>query len=161
MGKKAQHLYREQYYVKKGNKYVLVNDPYAYDGLAPGAWLVVVDGNCTSVKKAVNPKFIELDAALKYLETGLCNALLKASEMRPKTIRITEKERRAWREFRRIMGEDMPSYVEYPSNCEVAQKACEYIRKIMIESNCNIDKIKENYETKERKFTNPIFDLET
>ena len=152
--------HQEQYYIKRGKRYFPVNDPGAYDGLGRGAWLVTVEPGSKSIRTAISPKFIELEAALKYLEDGLCNALSKASEMRPRSTPISEKEQRAWKAFRTIVGMDMPRYFEYASFSEIAQKGCEYIKKVMIENNMNIEKIKEKYEVKKRDIINPILGLE-
>jgi hypothetical protein len=151
---------REQYYIKRGKKYFPVNDPGAYDGLGQGAWMVIVDKNCTSIRTIINPKFIELDAALKYLEDGLCRAIAKASEMRPTSEPIGEKEQKAWKAFRTIMGKDMPRYFQYASFSEISQKGRDYIRKIMLENNMDVVKIKEKYEIVKKECTNPILELD-
>jgi hypothetical protein len=151
---------REQYYIKRGKRYFPVNDPGAYDGLGQGAWMVIVDKNCTSIRTVVNPKFIELDAALKYLEEGLCRAIAKASEMRPTSEPIGEKEQNAWKAFRTIMGKDMPRYFQYASFSEISQKGCEYIRKIMLENNMDVAKIKKKYEIVKKECKNTILGLE-
>lgn len=154
---------KEQYYVKRGKKYIKVNDPGAYDGLGDGTWMIVVNKGCTSIRTVVNPKLIELDASLKYLEDGLCEAISSASVVRSRTSpnNMSEKEKRAWKEFGRIMGDDMPTHFEHASNCEIAQKGCEYIRKIMLKHNCDPKKIAEEYDIKAKRYINPILDLET
>ena len=150
---------REQYYIKRGKKYYPVNDPGAYDGLSKGAWLVTVNKGCTSIRTAIDIKNIKLEAALKYLEDELCNAISEASKMRPSSYPISDKERKAWKAFEKIMGKDMPKYCEYPSNQEIANKGCQYLKKIMLENNCDIDTIKEKYEVKKIS-RNSISDLE-
>ena len=152
--------FREQYYIKRGKRYFPVNDPGAYAGLGQGAWMVIVDKGCTSIRTAVNPKFIELDASLQYLEEGLCRAIAKASEMRPRSEPIGEKEQKAWKAFRTIMGEDIPRYFQYASFSEISQKGCDYIRKIMLENNMDVVKIKEKYEIVKKECTNPILGLD-
>lgn len=160
MSKKIQQLYaREQYYIKRGKKYFKVNDPVAYDGLEKGAWLVIVKGNCTSIRSVVNPKLTELDAAMKYLEDSLCDALADASKMRPSSTPISKKEQEAWKTFEKTMGNDMPKYFEYASFSEIAQKGCAHIKKIMLENNMDIDKIREKYEIKKNDVKNSIFSL--
>lgn len=150
---------REQYYIKRGKKYFPVNDPGAYDGLKPGAWLVIVDKGCTSIRKAIDPKSIKLEAALRYLEDGLCKAISKASEMRPKTVRMSPKEIKAWDVYKKIVGKDIPTYFEFASHSEMAQKGCEYVRKIMLENNMDIKKIESKYKIKEKGVTNAILGL--
>ena len=151
--------HKEQYYIKRGRKYIKVNDPGAYEGLGEGAWMVIVEKGCTSIRTAVNPKLIELDVALRYLEDGLCKAMSKASEMRPKRTPITLKEQKAWKAFRKTMGVDMPSYFYYASFQEIASHGCDYIKKIMLENNMNMDIIKDTYRIEKKQCKNPILDL--
>ena len=150
----------QQYYIKKGNKYVPVNDLLAYDGLGKGSWLVVVKNGSTSIRTQLSPKLSELDAALRYLEDGLVTAIVKAGEMRPKKIKISEKEQKAWKAYKKIVGEDMPNYFQFSSAQEISEKACNYIKKIMVENDMNIEKIKEKHEIKRKEIVNGIFNLE-
>ncbi len=39
----------ERLYRKVGKKFVPINDPYAYDGLRNGFWLIQVKDGCTSI----------------------------------------------------------------------------------------------------------------
>jgi hypothetical protein len=154
----------EQYFIKSGKGYMPVNDPFALDGLTEGAWLVTVTKNCTSIRRAVDPEFIKLEAALRYLEDELCSALSKESEIRqrvhPIGRKITEKEERAWKNFRRYMGKDMPKLFEYASYQEVAEKGCAAIKKIMLENNMDLDKISKKYKKNKVSVKNVILDLE-
>lgn len=149
---------REQYYTKKNGKYIPAHDPIILDGLPNGSWLVVVEKGCTSCKRYIRPMLPELDAALHYLQEGLCKAMHKVSELRPHSTKMSKKERRAWDAYEKIMGKDMPSYFYYPSLNEIAEKGCEYLKQIMLENNLDKDKIKEKYEVK--KVIDTILDLE-
>jgi hypothetical protein len=136
---------REQYYIKRGKKYYPVNDPKAYDGLDKGAWYVVVKNGCTSIRTAIEPKFKELDAALHYLHEGLVDAISDASKIRPTSVKLSEKEIKAWDAFEKIMGgkDNLPRYfAQYASYDEIARKGCEYLRKIMMENKMDIEQIK-------------------
>lgn len=150
----------QQYYIKKGKRYIPVNDPLAYDGLEKGAWLVIVKNGSTSIRTQLNPKLAELDAALKYLEDGLADVIMKAGEMRPQKIKMSEKEQKAWKAYKKIVGDDMPNYFQFSSIQEISEKACNYIKKIMLENNMNIEKIKEKYEIKRKEMVNGILNLE-
>lgn len=153
---------KEQFYVKRGKKYYPVNDPFAYDGLGEGAWLVTVDRGCQTIRTVLSPKFIELEAALRYLEDGLCNAMSEASKMRPRETPISEKEKKAWKVYEKTMGDDMPRYFCHASFWEVARKGCEYLKKIMEQYNCNVEKIKKDFEPKmtKKQFKNAVSYLE-
>ena len=150
----------EQYYIKRGKKYIPFHDPYAYEGLSKGAWLVIVEESGKSIRTVINPKFIELDTALRYLEDGLCSAISAASKMRPNVTVMSKKEQRAWDAYRKIMGKDIPRYFSFPSNHEIAEKGCDYIRKIMLDNNVDMAKIKEKYGVKKKEVKNSILGLE-
>ena len=150
----------EKYYTKKGKKYFPVNDPYAYDGLGKGAWLVTVGQGCIATRRALHPKFVEIEAGLRYLEDGMCKAMLLKCELGSRDRIISDKEKKAWAKFRKIMGSDMPSMFSYPSLQDVAQSGCEYIKKVMEENDFDLEKIREKFEVKKRQIANPILDLE-
>ena len=151
--------YGRQLYEKVGKKFVPVNDPYAYDGLGKGSWLVIVKPGSKSIRTAIRPSFVELEASLRYLEDGLCEAMRKAGEMRSKTAQISLKEQKAWKVFMKTMEKDMPTLFEYASYSEIAEAGCEYIRKIMTENNMDAKAIEKKYPLKIRS-TNPILELE-
>jgi len=150
-----------QYYVKKGKRYVPVNDPHAYEGLGKGIYLVSVRPGCTTIRTMLNPKFAELDAALDCLQEGLTKAIAKQSEMRPSSIPLTVREQKAWKAFDKIMGGQKVRYfATFASYSEIAESGATYVKKIMLENNCNVDKIKRKYGKKLRKLKNSIMELE-
>ena len=55
----------DQLYKKVGNRYVSYNDPYAYEGLREGWWLVKVQPGSTSIRQCLRPARAELQAALR------------------------------------------------------------------------------------------------
>jgi len=138
-----------QYYVKKGKRYRPVNDPIAYEGLGKGAWLVVVEKGSTSIRRQLDTKLVDLDAALYYLREGLTKAIAKKSEMRPRSTPLSDKEKKAWKAFEKVMkGEKNSYFAEFASYNDIAEAGCEYIKKIMLENNCNVKKIKKKYKKK-------------
>ena len=151
-----------QYHIKKGKRYVPVNDPLAYEGLEKGSWLVVVRPGSTSIRTMLNPKFAELDAALDCLREELTRAISEKSKIRPRITPLSTKEKKAWEAFDKAMGYDRPTYfAEFASYSEIAEKACDHIKKIILENNCDIDKIKKKFKKKTRKLQNSILELET
>lgn len=150
-----------QLYEKIGNKYVTAHDPYATEGLENGTWLVVVKPGSKSMRTLLRPKISELEAALNYLHEGLIDAIREASEMRPSSVFLSKKEQKAWKAFNKIMGEDKVRYfAEFASYDEIARKGCEYVKNIMLENKCNINKIKKKYGIKIKKTISAIMDLE-
>jgi len=149
---------RERYYTKKNGRFIPAHDPMILDGLPNGSWLVIVKKGCTSCKRLIKPSFLELDAALHYLEEGLTNAMAEASKMRPRSTKMSKKERGAWDVYEKTMGKDMPRYFEYSSLGEIAEKGREYLKKVMLENSCDKDKIRAKYEV--IKVIDTILDLE-
>ena len=64
--KEDQRLYR-----KVGKKFVPVNDPYAYDGLRNGFWLIEVKDGSTSIRQEIYPDKAPIQAAARMLEDKL------------------------------------------------------------------------------------------
>jgi len=135
----------EVWYRKENGKFVPINDPWAYDGLAEGSWLVTVKPGSKSIRRAINPKFIELEAALEYLEEGLVCAISEACKARPSSVRMSNEEIKAWEQFEKIAGDDFPKLLHYASNSDIARAGCDYVKKIMTEYGLNIKKIKKAF----------------
>jgi hypothetical protein len=55
----------------------------------------------------VEPNHVALIAASRIAEDAMCDALRKASEMRPQRTPITEGQRRAWRKLAKEFGDDL------------------------------------------------------
>lgn len=121
--KESQILYK-----KVGRKYVPINDPWAYDGLRAGYWLVKVSHGCTSIRASICPAKAELQAAIKDKEDQIVEVIRKASEARPKSITLTQRQRDDWNAFIRKHGESFNT-LEYPS----MQENAENILKILLE----------------------------
>lgn len=121
------------FYVKKGRRYIQVNDTYALDGLQMGTWLVVVKAGCTSCRPIDKPEYAKLDFALHELKEVMVKAMLEAAKLRPSVTKLSKKEQKAWKAYEEIMGKDKPSYFHFASMEEIAREGCEAIKKIMIE----------------------------
>ena len=114
--KEDQRLYR-----KVGNKFVPVNDPYAYDGLREGFWLIKIDKGCTSIRQQIYPEKAPLTAAARLIEDKLVNIILKASEARPMKTALTPEQKKDWDKFISKHGDSF-STLAYPSIQENAEK---------------------------------------
>jgi hypothetical protein len=115
-------------YKKVGKKYVAINDPWAYDGLREGWWLVKVASGSTSIRSCVYPAKAELQAAIKDKEDQLVDVIRKASEARPKNIPLSEQAKADWEWLVSRNGKEFNT-LEYPSIQENAEK----IIKILLE----------------------------
>ena len=113
-------------YKKVGNRYTPTNDPWAYDGLREGWWLVKVGGGSTSIRSCVYPAKAELLAAIKDKEDKIVEVIRKAGEARPK-FPLSEQALADWKWFMARHGERFNT-LEYPS----IQENAEQILKILL-----------------------------
>jgi hypothetical protein len=108
-------------YKKVGRKYVQDNDPWGYDGLREGWWLVKVAPGSTSIRQQVYPNKAEISAAVRDKEDQLIDIIRKASEARPQRNPLTPEALADWKFFIAKHGEQFTS-LEYPSIQENAEK---------------------------------------
>lgn len=108
-------------YRKKGRKYVPVNDPYAYEGLGRGWWLVQVREGCTSIRAAVYPHKAEIEAAIREKAEKVEQVLLKATQARPKTREMSSELRKDWEALIAKHGKDL-SMFEYQSISDMSEE---------------------------------------
>lgn len=107
--RKASTLYK-----RVGKRYVPVSDPWAYDGLREGAWFVQVRPGSTSIRQAVWPDRMEVQAALSELEDQLMDLLREATKARPAKALLTPAEHKAWQHLMKVGGESF-STIHYDS----------------------------------------------
>ena len=111
-----QRLYR-----KVGKKFVPVNDPYAYDGLREGFWLIKIDKGSTSIRQQIYPEKSAITAAARACEEKLVDIIRKASEARPAKTTLTPEEKKDWDKFIVKHGDSFNN-LRYPSIQENAEK---------------------------------------
>ena len=114
--KEDQRIYR-----KAGKKFIPVNDPYSYDGLREGFWLIKIEKGCTSIRQQIFPEKAALTAAARLIEDKLVDIIRKASEARPAKIALTPEEKKDWDKFIAKHGDSF-STLAYPSIQENAEK---------------------------------------
>jgi hypothetical protein len=115
-------------YKKVGRKYVQDSDPWAYEGLREGWWLVKVAAGSTSIRQQVYPHKAEITAAAKDKEDQLINIIGKASEARPSQNPISPEALADWQAFIAKHGKEFNS-LQYPSLQENAEKIIEALLK--------------------------------
>lgn len=120
--KEDQRLYR-----KVGKKFVPVNDPYAYDGLRNGFWLIEVKDGCTSIRQEIYPDKAPVHAAARELEDKLVEIIREACEARPNKTPLTENEKKDWDKFIKKHGESFNT-LHYPSFAESAKKIVDALK---------------------------------
>ena len=97
------------YYEKIGRRYHPVHeyDSDLLDGFPKGAHLVLVYPGGQSRRFNVEPNHAALIAAGRVAEEAMCDAVRKASEMRPQRTPITEGQRKAWKKLAKEFGDDL------------------------------------------------------
>jgi hypothetical protein len=115
-------------YKKVGRKYVQDNDPWAYDGLREGWWLVKVAPGSTSIRQQVYPSKAEISAAAKDKEDELLQIIREASEAKPTKIPISPEAIADWQAFIAKHGDEFNS-LQFPSMQENAERIIEALLK--------------------------------
>ena len=114
--KEDQRVYR-----KVGKKFVPVNDPYAYDGLREGFWLIHITQGCTSIRQQIHPEKSAITAAARLMEEKLIKIIREASAARPVNMALTPEEKKDWDKFIAKHGDSFNTLC-YPSIQENAEK---------------------------------------
>lgn len=114
--KEDQRLYR-----KVGKKFVPANDPYAYDGLRNGFWLIQVKDGSTSIRQEIYPDKAPLHAAARLMEDKLIQIICGACEARPNKTELSPEEKKDWEVFIKKHGHSFNT-LSYPSIQESAEK---------------------------------------
>ena len=97
------------YYEKKGRRYVPVSeyDSEYLDSFPKGNHLVMCYPGGSSRRFCIDPALAPMIAAGRFAEDAICEAMRKASEMRPQRTPITEGQRRAWKKLAKEFGDDL------------------------------------------------------
>jgi hypothetical protein len=111
-------------YRKVGKKYVPDNDPYAYEGLRNGFWLIHVKDGSTAIRQEIYPATAHISAAARVMEDKLIDIIRKAGEARPNKTPLTPEEKKDWEKFIQKHGESFNT-LHYPSIQENAEKIVE------------------------------------
>ena len=82
-------------------------DSNLLDSFPRGNHLVMCYPGGSSRRFNVEPNHAAMIAAGRVAEDAICNALHKASEMRPQHTPITEGQRKAWRKLAKEFGDDL------------------------------------------------------
>ena len=100
---------KKVYYEKIGRRYrpVAEYDSNLLDSFPRGNHLVMCYPGGSSRRFNVEPNHAAMIAAGRVAEDAICNALHKASEMRPQHTPITEGQRKAWRKLAKEFGDDL------------------------------------------------------
>ena len=97
------------YYEKVGRKYVPVAeyDNEFMDSFPKGNHLVMSYPGGSSRRFNIDPNYAALIAAGRVAEDAMCEAMRKASELKPKQTPITEGQRKAWKKLAKEFGDEL------------------------------------------------------
>ena len=120
------------YYEKKGRRYVPVAeyDNDYMDSFPKGTHLVMCYPGGSSRRFNIDPNYAAMIAAGRVAEDAISQAVVKASEIRPHTKPITEKQQKAWKALAKAFDNDR-YYIEIPSAREIAEEG---VKAMMIEA---------------------------
>ena len=102
-------MVKKVYYEKIGRRYVPVAeyDNDLLDSFPKGAHLVLCYPGGSSRRFNVEPNHAAMIAAGRVAEDAMCEAIRKASEMRPQRTPITPGQKKAWEKLAKEFGDDL------------------------------------------------------
>ena len=97
------------YYEKKGRRYVPVSeyDSEYLDSFSKGTHIVMCYPGGQSRRYNIDPNYAAMIAAGRVAEDAICDAMRKASEMRPQRTPLTPGQKKAWEKLAREFGDDL------------------------------------------------------
>lgn len=97
------------FYEKVGRRYVPVAeyDNELLDSFPKGNHLVMCYPGGTSRRFNVDPALAPMIAAGRYAEDTICQAISKASELRPEKTPITPEQKAAWEKLAEAFGDEL------------------------------------------------------
>ena len=113
---------KKLYYEKVGRRYVPVReyDSTLMDSFPKGTHLVMCYPGGSSRRFNIKPNYAAMIAAGRVAEDVVSSAIQKASEMRPHTKPITERQKEAWENLIKEFDNDR-YYIEIPSAREITE----------------------------------------
>jgi hypothetical protein len=97
------------YYEKVGRRYVPISeyDSDLVDSFVKGTHIVMCYPGGQSRRYNIDPNYAAMIAAGRVAEDAICEAIRKASEMRPQRTPITPGQSRAWKKLAREFGDEL------------------------------------------------------
>jgi len=97
------------FYEKVGRRYVPVHeyDSDLLDSFPQGAHLVMCYPGGSSRRHNIDPDYAAMIAAGRVAEEAMCQAMQKASELRPQRKPVTPAQQRAWRKLAKELGDEL------------------------------------------------------
>ena len=100
---------KKLFYEKVGRRYrpVYVYDNELLDAFPKGTHIVMCYPGGSSRRYNIDANYAAMIAAGRVAEDAVCQAIIKAAELRPKKTPLTERQRLAWQELKEAFGDDL------------------------------------------------------
>ena len=105
----GQPMTKKIYYEKVGRKYVPISeyDSDYLDSFGKGTHIVMCYPGGQSRRYNIDPNYAAMIAAGRVAEDAICEAMRKASEMRPQRTPITPGQKKAWEKLAKEFGDEL------------------------------------------------------
>ena len=107
---------------------VMEHDYELIDGLPYGNHMIMVYPGGQSTRYNIEPALAPMIAAGRVAEDRMCEAIRKASEMRPARTPITQGQQRAWKKLANEFGDELAT-LNTASNHDIAQAGIKALQK--------------------------------
>ena len=116
-------IVKKIYYEKVGRRYVpvLEYDSELMSSFNKGAHLIISRPGGNSTRYNINPNYAAMIAAGYVAKEAIIKAIFEASEAKPKSQPLTERQRAAWKEMKAAFGDEMFS-LEFDSIAQLVDK---------------------------------------
>lgn len=121
----------ETYYRKVGRRYIPVHQTLDTYGWPEGCYVVWVTPGSTSIRTTAEPAYAELLAASKVAEDAMLKSMRDMDRVRPAVNPLTPRQKKAWEEFSKAMGEEMSLWGK--SMQDIVDAGLEALRKAAVE----------------------------
>ena len=103
---------KKVFYEKVGRRYKPVHeyDQVLLDSFPKGTHLVMCYPGGQSRRFNIDPNHAAMIAAGRVAEDAMCDAMRRASELRPQRTPLTEGQRRAWKRLAKEFGDDLATF---------------------------------------------------
>ena len=100
---------KKLFYDKVGRRYrpVYEYDNELLDAFPKGTHIVMCYPGGSSRRYNIDANYAAMIAAGRVAEDAVCQAIIKAAELRPKKTPLTERQRQAWQELKEAFGDDL------------------------------------------------------
>lgn len=125
-------------YEKRGKKYVAVGKDDFGLPYGVGDWLVRIRKGSSGIhclRKNLKVDHARLESMMADAEDALASAIVRVSELEPRTRPLTKREQEAWVAYKRIAGQEGLTFSRGSAQ-EMARKAVQILARKLREKSC-------------------------